>query len=78
MELGKKKELAVKYNNTSLLSIPRGEFDRPIHVEVFNNMVDVFYGEEIVFSLVHELDADEIIVYGDLNDDEATDHYVLN
>lgn len=78
MELGNKKELTVKYNNTSLLSTPRGGFDRPIHVEVFNNMVDIFYGEEIVFSLVHELDADEIIVYGDLNDDEATDHYVLN
>lgn len=78
MELGKKKELTVKYNNTPLLSTPRGEFDRPIHVEVSNSMVDIFYGEEIVFSLVHELDADEIIVYGDLNDDEATDHYVLN
>ena len=42
------------------------------------DMVDIFYGEDIVFSLVHELDADEIIVYGDLHDDEATDHYVLN
>lgn len=78
MELGKKKELTLKYNNTPLLSTPRGGFDRPVHVEVSNNMVDIFYGEEIVFSLVHELDADEIIVYGDLNDDEATDHYVLN
>lgn len=78
MELGKKKELTVKYNNTPLLSTPRGEFDRPIHVEVSNSMVDIFYGEEIVFSLVRELDNDEIIVYGDLNDDEATDHYILN
>lgn len=79
MGLGKQNEAKVNYDGITISLIKNSirEFSRPVEVKLSSDSIQVYYGEEIIFSLFNETGDDEVVVYGDLDDDEATEHYSL-